>query len=208
MALEKIMHKRTSSVFQNDLIKALFNYRRGIILVIILSFYGPIFAQPAPKSQLWSENLELEWRDFNGAPEAQVDAVAITASGITFGYSVTTSDTKVVDANFTIEAHFYPDHSWFKKTRVTPVVLDHERFHFNITELFARKFRQRIAKTRFTNAIQEEVDVIYDAINQELKALQTLYDQETNYSIDIEAQKRWQVKVEKELQELSKYKLD
>jgi len=167
------------------------------------------FAQDKqPHAVLWQEALQLHWKDFKGDPKPDVDAVAITASGITFGYSVTRSQTEVVDANFTIEAHFYPDHSWYKKGRVTDVVLNHERFHFNITELFARKFRQRISQTRFTNDIKQEADAIYQAINEELRTMQKRYDKETNYSMDIEVQKQWQLKIEEELKALSKYKFN
>ncbi len=161
-----------------------------------------------PDAVLWQEDLQLQWKDFKGHPQPNVDAVAITASGITFGYTVTTSQTEVVEADFTIEAHFYPDHSWCKKARVNEVVLNHERFHFNITELFARKFRQRIAKMRFTNAIKQEADAIYNTINEELKVMQKRYDTETNYSMNLEMQEHWQLKIEKELQSFSKYKLD
>jgi len=168
-----------------------------------------IFSQDKqPDAVLWQEDLQLHWKDFKGTPKPHIDAVAITASGITFGYSVTRSETEVVDANFTIEAHFYPDHSWCKKGRVNDVVLNHERFHFNITELFARKFRQRIAKAHFTNAIKQEADAIYKAINKELEVMQKHYDKETNYSMDLEQQNYWQLKIEAELKALSKYKFN
>lgn len=182
---------------------------REFVVLILLGFSVSILAQDKqPKSQRWSENLELQWQDFNGQPESHIDAVAITASGITFGYSVTKSNAEIVETHFTIEAHFYPDHSWYKKTRVNSVVLNHERFHFNITELFARKFRQRIAKTKFTNEVQQEADAIYKSINEELKVMQNKYDAETNYSMDIEKQMAWQRKIQVELKALTNYKLN
>ena len=167
-----------------------------------------VYAQKAEESKLWSENHQLQWLDFKGQPQSNTDAVAITASGITFGYSVERSRTEITEANFTIESHFYPDHSWFKKGRVNQVVLNHERFHFNITELFARKFRKRISETKFTLNIKEEADAIYKTINKELAEMQKQYDTETNYSMNIQAQSEWQDIIFKELKKYSKYKLD
>ena len=42
----------------------------------------------------WSQNYKLTWQDFKGKPDKNVDAVAITASGITFGYSIQRSSLK------------------------------------------------------------------------------------------------------------------
>ena len=167
-----------------------------------------VHAQEVGESKLWSENYQLQWSDFKGQPESDTDAVAITASGITFGYSVKRSQTEIVEANFTIESHFYPNHSWCKKGRVDEVVLDHERFHFNITELFARKFRERISKAKFSLKIKEEADAIYKAINHELAEMQKAYDTATNYSMNINAQTEWQELVANELKKYSKYKLN
>ena len=60
----------------------------------------------------WSEDLTLQWSDFKGEPKPVGDAVAITASGISFGYSTTKSTSGLVDYSFQITAHFYPEKSW------------------------------------------------------------------------------------------------
>ena len=43
----------------------------------------------------WSENYKLNWDDFKGQPNQDTDAVAVTASGITFSYSINKRDDKV-----------------------------------------------------------------------------------------------------------------
>ena len=173
-----------------------------------LLFLCQVSAQEIGESKIWSEDYQLQWSDFKGEPQNNTDAIAITASGITFGYSVTQSETEIVEANFTIESHFYPNHSWCLKDRVHSVVLNHERFHFNITELFARKFRKQISETNFSLNIKEEVDAIYKNINNELAKMQKAYDTATNYSINIETQSEWQDSISRELKKYSKFKLD
>lgn len=158
-------------------------------------------------SKLWTSTTQLQWSDFIGKPEPKQNVVAITASGITFGYSVTKSETKIEEANFTIEAHFYPEHSWCLKDKIDDNILNHERFHFNLTELFARKLRKQIAETNFTLNLKAEADAIYNNINKELQAMQKQYDAETNFSINVAAQKQWQAKIEKQLKALERFKL-
>lgn len=48
----------------------------------------------------WNDSRKLKWEDFKGNPNSQSDAVALTASGITFGYSVKTSGKRVIRTLF------------------------------------------------------------------------------------------------------------
>jgi len=153
----------------------------------------------------WSEDLTLQWSDFKGEPKPVGDAVATTASGISFGYSTTKSSSGLVDYSFSITAHFYPYKSWTINEPLSNIVLTHERLHFDITELYARKFRQRVSNTTFTNAINKEMERINNAINFELGEMQKKYDAETNHSQNTEQQIAWQHFIKAELDKLSRY---
>ena len=153
----------------------------------------------------WSEDLKLQWSDFKGEPKPVGDAVATTASGISFGYSTTKSTNGLVDYAFQITAHFYPEKSWRINKSLSDDVLDHERLHFDITELYARKFRQRISNFTFTNEINIEMERINDVINVELVEIQNKYDVETNHSQNVEQQVEWQNFIKTELKNLSRH---
>ena len=100
---------------------------------------------------------------------------------------------------------FYPKKSWYLKSKVNSHILEHERLHFDITELHARMFRQRIEKTRFTMNIDAQMNRLHEAINKELEALQNRYDAETRHSQDLEKQQEWQTKIIEALNKLSRY---
>jgi len=155
---------------------------------------------------LWNENHRLEWNDFKGAPIINGDAAAITASGLTFSFSARTTSTRLVDFTAIVEAHFYPNQSWYIKEHVNNIVLAHEQLHFDITELHARKLRKQIDEANFSVNIKKEISKLHTNINKELKEFQKKYDTETNYSRSIETQKEWQIFVNQELKKLSKYK--
>lgn len=162
--------------------------------------------QPNEESILWDETHRLEWSDFKGNPNLNSDAVAITASGLTFDFSARTTSTLLVDFTAIVEAHFYPDQSWYKEDHVNNIVLAHEQLHFDITELHARKLRKRIKESNFSLNIKKEISILHANINKELKAFQNKYDSESDYSRSVETQKEWQIYVQHELEKVSKYK--
>ncbi|MDO6597637.1 DUF922 domain-containing protein [Oceanihabitans sp. 2_MG-2023] len=154
----------------------------------------------------WSESYTLSWDDFKGPIKKDTDAVATTASGITFSYSIKKTSVEVVGFKTKIQAHFYPKKSWYKPEQADNHILAHEQFHFNITELHTRKFRQRVAQLQVSSNISKQLDKIHQEINQELSSLQKQYDAETDFSRNYEMQSHWQNHIETELAKLDNYK--
>lgn len=158
------------------------------------------------RSMTWSEDLQLQWEDFNGTPTRGTTVVAVTASGLSFGFSTKMTETQLVDYTAFVDAHFYPDKSWYVKERANSVILDHERLHFDITELHARKFKQRIAQTKFDLSINSQMERIHNTITDELRQMQQKYDTETDHSQNVDKQKEWQKFIKVQLDKLSYYK--
>ncbi len=154
----------------------------------------------------WSNNYRLTWNDFKAKPQRNVSAVATTASGITFGFSIKESDKRVISFTTEVHAHFYPEQSWYKPERADNHVLGHEQLHFDITELFARKFRKRISLLKTTNDVAKRLRTIHRDINKELAAFQDKYDSETDFSRNVEMQKKWKLFVINELKMLESFK--
>ncbi|WP_239000335.1 DUF922 domain-containing protein [Hyunsoonleella ulvae] len=154
----------------------------------------------------WKDTYRLTWNDFKAKPKYNVNAVATTASGITFGFSIRESDTRVISFSTEVHAHFYPDQSWYKPESVNDHVLGHEQLHFDITELFARKFRKRISLLKTTNDVAKRLRETHKNINKELAAFQDKYDAETDFSRNMEVQLQWEVFIKKELKILDYFK--
>lgn len=155
----------------------------------------------------WETDYKLKWTDFKAEPNYNDDAVAITASGISFGFSITQTDKKeVVSFSTEVFAYFYPNQSWYKVERANNHILKHEQLHFDITELHARKFRYRISQIKMSSQLKEQLSKVHTNINQELSEMQNKYDSETNNSRAIEAQKTWEQFIAVELKKYSNYK--
>lgn len=155
---------------------------------------------------IWKATKKLTWADFKGKPIANSNAAALTASGITFGYSVKTANNRIIDYTTSVEAHFYPNKSWYKTTNATPYILAHEQLHFDITELYARKFRQQISKLKLNQNIKSQLKRLHTAINKALSNTQNKYDEQTHHSINKKAQAQWQTYIAAELKKLDAYK--
>lgn len=158
------------------------------------------------ETMTWDETRKLTWADFKASPDANSDAVALTASGITFGYSVKTSGKTIIDFSTSVEAHFYPNKSWYLDDKADDYILGHEQLHFDITELYARKFRQQLERLVVNQNIKEQMNQIHFSINEALDKTQKSYDLQSRHSINTEAQKYWETFIEEELQKLDKYK--
>ncbi len=173
-------------------------------LLIFSLFF--VFKSDTIQELSWTENYKLTWEDFKGKPNQETDAVAITASGLTFSYSINKTPQKVHSFKTLVKAHFYPEHSWCKKEMVDDHILKHEQLHFDITELHARKFRKRITTLKPTLDLNEKLNDLHQEINKELAAFQDTYDTQTDNSINKEAQLNWQKEVAKQLKALEKFK--
>jgi len=148
----------------------------------------------------WVESRRLQWSDFKGQPDYNSDAAAVTASGISFSYSVKKSNTKGTSFVSEVSAQFYPEHSWFKKEIVNDHILAHEQLHFDITELNVRKFRKRLSEIEPSRDITKVLQREQKRVNKALSEMQNKYDYETNYSINANIQEEWAFYVKSQLQ--------
>ncbi|MFS4482858.1 DUF922 domain-containing protein [Hyunsoonleella sp. 2307UL5-6] len=174
-----------------------------IVIVVFLVFFFKYDKEPTIP---WSANYKLTWDDFKAKPSNNSSAVATTASGITFGFSVKQSDTRVISFTTEVYAFFYPQQSWYKQEHANKHILEHEQVHFDITELYARKFRKRISLLKTTRDVAKRLRITHKTINKELANFQNKYDTETDFSRNINKQLEWQALIKIELKKLDDFK--
>lgn len=165
---------------------------------------GKIYAVPFPKKYekeiLWSENRKLEIVDFKGS---KINRPFVAATSSYFGYT-TTFIRKSDTFKFEVDTYFDCQASYFKTSQNDNFNLSHEQLHFDITELYARKFVQRVASeiTNFQD-FRLKAEKIGDEMTRQLQVEQDAYDTEV-YS-NLERQQIWDEKIQNELNDLSMY---
>lgn len=107
-----------------------------------------------------------------------------------------------------ITAEFHPTESWTRYPKLTnsKVALEHEKRHFDICEIYARKLRQLVSEADFSRpTFNDELNRLFKKVTAEQRDIQALYDQETDHSIDEERQVVWNRKIDAQLNALDDY---
>ena len=171
---------------------------RTILTLLCLCTTVALFAQDKIN---YHTGYKVEWKDFKGKVPKATSFHALTNSGISFATSTT-------DAGDSLEiqvlCYFDKTQSWTKKDKQKPILLDHERLHWDITEVYARQLRQALAKSDYrVDELNTELGKLFQKYVSEQDKRQELYDHETDHSKVEEEQKRWQEEIAAELESLS-----
>ncbi|HXB39783.1 MAG TPA: hypothetical protein VNZ49_04525 [Bacteroidia bacterium] len=149
----------------------------------------------------WSKDRKLTWADYRGKPKKRFAAASTVYS---LGRKVFVQDGKTLAR---ICAYFYCKDSWKKDDWINQSVLDHEQKHFDIVELFCRRIRKQITTMTFSDFKDAEakVDSLYQVYNKAMDVFQDKYDDETDGSMNGDAQRKWEKKIDNEIASLEKY---
>lgn len=172
------------------------------LLLISSSLFGQ---KPIQDTVTYRNYNTLKWSDFKAdVPEATPFSASVS-TGVSYKWSYSTAG-GVIDFKYDIQAKLYRNFSWSIYEKEKEIVLKHEQFHFEITELFARKFRKALAEYEIGRSVRNDVTRIYENLEKERIAMQLLYDEETEHSINKEAQLAWETKIGLLLKEFEAFK--
>lgn len=129
---------------------------------------------------------------------------AVTVSSLSYKTIKFDGHTAVIK----ITAEFHPTESWTRYPKLTnsKVALEHEKRHFDICEIYARKLRLLVSEADFSrHTFNDELNLLFKKITAEQRDIQALYDEETDHSIDEERQVVWNRRIDVQLHELADY---
>ena len=174
--------------------------------LIITWFLFLVLLVPQEETIIWHSQKQLTWNDFKGTPYPKSKAVAITVAGISFKYSVKELNSKISSFNPEVKAVFYPEKSWVFKDKTNHFILEHEQLHFDIVELYVRKFRKQLKEITLSSNYKNELKNLQNTINKELESIQNQYDNDTQNSINQVRQLYWNNYIKIELKKYQTYK--
>lgn len=134
----------------------------------------------------------LTWEDFRGMVPPFTRYDAAVSSDVLIELDSATSRYRAYAVQNNVE-------SWTREHTGQEDLLRHEQYHFNISEIFARKLNEYI------DANPDETDAtLYNlrlnSLNLDLDAMQDQYDRETVHGTQWDQQKRWEYKIDSLLQ--------
>lgn len=121
-----------------------------------------------------------------------------------FAYVVTSIDSDIDDNSVTVQSLFHPSRSFvYKKNTNSKELLTHEKYHIKITELFARKAKEKISNLNSFDA--DKIEGIIRDVKTKERAFQKEYDYDTFHSYVLSEQKRYEKEVDSVLTLLAAY---
>jgi hypothetical protein len=155
---------------------------------------------------VWSAKDPPSWKDFRGPAKRGTTTAAQTESGVT--YLIQCRQSRLA---FAVLATFSPKTSWVRpdipgNSVASRQSLRHERTHFDITELFARRLRRALAGAeRVCPGREDEVRRLFDRLAEDSGDEQKRYDHDSAHGMAREAQSRWERNVRASLDSLERY---
>lgn len=150
----------------------------------------------------WHTHEKLNYSDFK-ADKKNSRGFAIATASSNFGYIV---DEEKDEFEIDIYAQFYCSESWWNPRMKMDDVLSHEQLHFDICELYGRKFYKAVLELKKKGKFNaNSVEKLYISLENEFDEYQDLYDDETDHSTNGEMQRNWDEYIYKELVRLKDY---
>jgi uncharacterized protein DUF922 len=149
----------------------------------------------------WSAERPLAWSDFQGSPPAEGSEGAKTSYTL---YSAWKCRGDVFE--FRVIAGFRPRQSWvkaivLKDSAQRETILRHERTHFDLAEVYARRMRRAFGDlARPCANTDAELNALAQRLAQEEKAEQRRYDAETDHGLLVDQQAAWSRNVARRLE--------
>lgn len=154
-----------------------------------------------PDFIFWHSDM-LTWEHFNTVEKSSETFDALIASGI----QISTKDS---GGHISIELKSYvdPAESWVKKDAKTPRLLNHEKRHFDITEVSRRKLCLALqTETSLTSEnLNEMVDRLFEEAMQWQSDMSDEYDHQTTHGLNILQQRKWDMKIDGLLSEYQSF---
>lgn len=160
------------------------------VLILIIGMPLNLFAQaykPVPSLIEWNEDRPLLWKDYAYVHVKRKGRMAMTSVKHSIkGYM------RSGVPEFDISVVFVSNNSWTTDT-TNLELLEHERLHFDIAELFRRKIQDRIIilqkqKEKSAPVYRAEIK----AVLKEFNVFSEKYDSESQNGNNVEEQLRWQ----------------
>lgn len=170
--------------------------KKLLLILLVLPFFASAQNNNLIK---WSAERKLSWRDYLAEPDERSGAAASTSTQIGFEYHVRDNN-----LTFSITCFFAKEKSWGRYKN--DYILSHEQGHFDIAEIFTRKFYKTVSEYKFNErSYKNDLRNIYTNAMKDKERFQQQYDNETDYSRNKPKQEDWLKKIVKMLEETERY---
>ncbi|QDH77807.1 hypothetical protein FKX85_01595 [Echinicola soli] len=147
----------------------------------------PLFSSSFNAPNKWEKWRALTWDDFRGVAKPFSKWGATIQSNVFVEYDSVENQYKAYSA-------MNQNHSWKSRPRyLSDYLLNHEQYHFNITEYFSRKMNWLIEKQDFSD---DDISGLLSEIRRDERHLQKEYDDESAHGLNWGVQRYWEFRID------------
>jgi hypothetical protein len=174
----------------------------GLVLCWLLTACGSKPTQgPGLKNYiLWKRTSKPAWADFQGTVPWVRSADASTHYVLGF---IENDLRDSIEIN--LSTYFIKDSSWVIRGMNSPDLLNHEVRHFDLAEVYARKYRKYLSDWDGDDAILFSLYADYGRKVSKLDSAENEYDKETNHSLNHTEQEKWNRRIDSLLEAYSAF---
>ncbi len=178
---------------------------RVSIVCLVVSLSSPQLRAQDGMWMSWDSSRKLIWEDFQGTV-ADTEYKAETHWRIYYDFQVSLLNKMPLLSGYTVRTEFRKDKSWVKEVGGSDQLLRHEQGHFDLAEVYARKFRAQLDTLSFsTSNYRMEIDSLFEIILAQCDDEQNIYDVETGHGLKVTIQEDWLEIIQKELNTLEDF---
>lgn len=148
---------------------------------------------------------ELEWSDYKGTPDSKTSFQAYTHCNFKYsadGIRIIGNDSVHVD-KIEVKMDFDEKNSWVKIDNATHELLLHERGHFYIAIMCLYELHETLSNLKLTKKnFNAQLQNAFNEVTLKYRNMGVVYDEETNHSLNTDAQEIWNKKLNYEIQSL------
>ncbi|MCB0515118.1 MAG: hypothetical protein R2798_02340 [Chitinophagales bacterium] len=176
-----------------------------LLFLTIFGIIGSLFHHEPHANNLENDRIEwnaerlLNWDDFQGNLAYDNPSIAaLTSSLIQYRYYCNEHNFLEIE----VTAIFLKSESYVRNEARTSEYLEHEQLHFDITEVYARRLRQKLNKKIYNCNEVNEVENIANQYIDEWREVEKKYDRTTQNSLNRATQIKWNQYISQKLKEI------
>lgn len=146
----------------------------------------------------WSPTRKMTWADFTGTAPKMTKYSAQIFNNFEY-YAPLKIENGVLHIALRMKVYMLKSSSWTSSTSLSEYSLGHEQLHFDIAKMVVERFKQKAKQILTVDNYDSQLQILFIDMYREMNRLQREYDDDSNHSINIVGQQKWQQIANEEL---------
>ena len=146
----------------------------------------------------WSPTRRMTWADFTGTMPKTTKYSAQIFNNFEY-FAPLDLENGVLTINLQMKVYMLKSGSWTSSMSLSDYSIAHEQVHFDLTKIVVERFKQKAKEILTIDNYDSELQLLFIDMYREMNRFQKEYDDESNHSVNVLGQQKWQQFVDEEL---------